>query len=279
MVSKRPVKKNIIGFMQGRLVPSEKKNRIQYFPDKNWIKELTIARLNNYKVIEWTVNIENIKKNPIFLKKESNNLKKILKKNKIKVHSVTCDFFMQRPFFKNKKYNFILRYLKTIIENAQYIGVRYFILPLVDQASIKNKKQEDILIKILKKFEKCLKKDSQILFEIDYEPEKLSNFISKFNNKKFGINYDTGNSAGIGYKIINEKIYFNYVKNIHLKDKKLNGASVRLGNGDFEFKAFFKLMKKINYKGCYILQTARTKKSFGDLNELNINRDYINKFL
>ena len=27
-----------IGFMQGRLVKSEKKNSIQYFPEKNWIK-------------------------------------------------------------------------------------------------------------------------------------------------------------------------------------------------------------------------------------------------
>ena len=32
-----------IGFMQGRLVPSEKKNSIQYFLNKNWKKEIKIA--------------------------------------------------------------------------------------------------------------------------------------------------------------------------------------------------------------------------------------------
>ena len=30
--------------MQGRLVPSEKKNRIQYFPEKNWKKEILLAK-------------------------------------------------------------------------------------------------------------------------------------------------------------------------------------------------------------------------------------------
>ena len=29
-----------IGVTRGRLVPSEKKNRIQYFPIKNWKKEI-----------------------------------------------------------------------------------------------------------------------------------------------------------------------------------------------------------------------------------------------
>ena len=57
----------VLGFMQGRLVKSEKNNRIQYFPLKNWKKELKIAKnikfLNN---IEWTVNYENIFENPMF---------------------------------------------------------------------------------------------------------------------------------------------------------------------------------------------------------------------
>ena len=35
---------------------------------------------------------------------------------------------------------------------------------------------------------------------------------------KVGINYDTGNSAGLGYDFNNEIKYFKYVKNIHIKD-------------------------------------------------------------
>ena len=70
--------------MQGRLVPSEKKGRIQYFPYKNWKKEILIAKKNKFYLMEWTVNIENYKKNPIFLDNQILKLKKFLKKKKSK---------------------------------------------------------------------------------------------------------------------------------------------------------------------------------------------------
>ena len=51
--------------------------------------------------MEWTINNENLKDNPLYngdLKK----LRKIIKKYKIKVPSITNDFFMQKPFLKKK---------------------------------------------------------------------------------------------------------------------------------------------------------------------------------
>ncbi len=270
--------RNHIGFMQGRLVPSERKNRIQYFPDKNWKNELMLAKTNKYKLMEWTINIENIHKNPIFFIEKLKEIKKYLYSNKVKVESVTCDFFMQRPFFKNIKNRHILNYLRRLIINGQNLGIKYFVIPLVDQSSLKNNLQETLLIKKLKKFQKLLKKNSKILFEIDYSPKKIVNFIKKFKSSKFGINYDTGNSAGIGYNFNEEKKYFKYVKNIHLKDKKIKGKTIRLGKGDFNFRLFFKFIKKIKYKGNFILQTARSTNNNHEY-ELNLNRKFIEKFI
>ena len=264
--------------MQGRLVSSEKKNRIQYFPEKNWKEEILLANRNNYKIMEWTVNIENIKKNPIFNIKEIKNIKKYLSKNEIFVKSITCDFFMQKPFFRNHKNRYILKYLKRIIRNGQKLGIKYFIIPLVDQSSLKNKIQENLLIQEMKKLKKILQKDSKILFEIDYEPNKLLVFIKKFQSLKYGINYDTGNSAGLGFSFKTEKKYFKYVKNIHLKDKKVNGNTIRLGKGSFNFRIFFNFLKRIKYKGNLILQTCRAKNRDHE-HELNLNRKFIEKFL
>ena len=67
-----------IGFMQGRLVPSEKKNSIQYFPSKNWKKEIKIASENNLNILEWTINLENMLKNPIY----NGNVQEIIKLKK-----------------------------------------------------------------------------------------------------------------------------------------------------------------------------------------------------
>ena len=268
-----------IGFIQGRLLDSEKKNIIQFFPSKNWKKEIKIAIKNKINLIEWTINLENIKKNPIYNEKLLHQLIEFKKKNNIKINSVTCDFFMQNPFYKlrHKKDKIKnLEILKKVINNGQKIGIQLFVLPLVDNSSIKNFYQEKELRSTLndKKFLKLLRKKSQILFESDYSPEKIIKFIKKFNLKKFGINYDTGNSACYDYDINKEKIYFKYVKNIHIKDRLKNGPSVRLGNGNWDYLTFFNILKKIKYNNNLILQTARVKNG-NHVEEINYSKKFI----
>jgi L-ribulose-5-phosphate 3-epimerase len=263
-----------LGFMQGRLVKSENKNSIQYFPAKNWHEELKIAKKIDFKIMEWTINEENINVNPIY-NGDLKNLKKIIKNLKIKIPSITNDYFMQKPFFKKKNYKFknnIIKNLKKIILNGNKIGVKYHIFPLVDNSSIKSTKEEIVLINEMKKLAKLLKKNSQILFETDYKPQTIIQFIKKFKSKKIGINYDTGNSAGLNYDFNDEIKYFSYVKNIHIKDRILNGNTVRLGKGNWNYKKFFKLIKR-KYKGNFILQTARSKNN-KHIQEIKINKNF-----
>ena len=263
-----------LGFMQGRLVDSEKKNKIQYFPDKNWAKEFEIANDINLKIIEWTINAENLKKNPLY-NGDIHYLKKLIKKFNFKVPSVTLDYFMQKPFFKkNEKKNKtkIFNNLKKIINNGNKIGVKYFVFPLVDNSSIKSLEEEKEMIKLIKKLLNYLKKNSKILFEIDYPPTRIIEFIKKFKSKKIGINYDTGNSAGLNYDFKDEIKYVKYIKNIHIKDRILDGHTVRLGRGNWNYKKFFKLIKN-NYKGNFIFQTARSKKN-EHVEEILINKTF-----
>ena len=274
--------KSKIGFMQGRLVDTEKKGRIQFFPGKNWIKEIHLASKNKFKLMEWTIDIENKNLNPMFNVKLSDIYNRIVKKNKIKIVSATCDFFMKAPFFKLKgiKQSKSITDLITVIKNGQILGIKLFIIPLVDQSSIDNKIQENFIIKFFNHndFKKILNNDTKILFESDYNPEKLIQFIKKFNSKHFGLNYDTGNSASLGFNVKDEFKYFRYVKNIHIKDRIYRGKTVRLGCGSWKYKTFFKLLKKSNYNGNLILQTARSPKK-EHINEININKEFVRKFM
>ena len=268
-----------IGFIQGRLLDSEKKNAIQYFPSRFWKKEIKTALKNKINLIEWTVNLENIKKNPIYNDKLLCKLIEFKKKYNICINSVTCDFFMQKPFYKLRKKkdkHLNLEILKKIINNGQKVGIKLFVLPLVDNGSIKTINQEEELLSTLNKksFTQLLKKKSQILFESDYKPYKLLKFIKKFNLKKFAINYDTGNSAYMNYDVSIEKIYFKYVKNIHIKDRLKKGPSVRLGYGNWDFLNFFNILKTIKYKHHLILQTARAKNG-NHLQEIKYSRNFI----
>jgi L-ribulose-5-phosphate 3-epimerase UlaE len=53
---------------------------------------------------------------------------------------------------------------------------------------------------------------------------------------------------------------------------------VRLGDGNVNFKLFFKLLKKIKYKNHIIFQTARSKNN-KDVQEMKINLKYITKII
>ena len=267
---------NRLGVMQGRLVLQET-NKIQSFPWKNWKKEFKICLRNNLHFIEWTIDNYNFLKNPINKPGGSEEINLLKKKYKTKIISLTADFFMQKPFFQEnlkKKINSEFNKLKTIIINSNKIGVKYIILPLVDNSSLKNSKKIKSFIKKISELKTELKKNKQmILFESDLKPNKLHKFIRKFEKKYFGINYDTGNSASQGYKFDQEKKYFDYVKNIHIKDRILNGTTVRLGRGNFDFKKFFKFILHSKYKGNFIFQTAR--KRYRDIEEININKNYL----
>lgn len=260
--------------MQGRLSPIIE-GKIQSFPWLHWEKEFKICKQLNIKKLEWTVDHEKFENNPICT--PDGRRKIILLKNKynIEINSVTADFFMQKPFYlkkndREKEYN----KLKSFIIDTAKINVKYIILPLVDNGSIKNLSQEKDLIKSLNNLKPILKScNTNILFESDYSPKNLLKFIKKFDKNFFGINYDTGNSASLNYDFEDEIKYFKFVKNIHIKDRNLNGKTVRLGKGNWKYKNFFKLVK-FKYDVNFILQTARSSTN-EHIKEILINKKFI----
>ncbi len=266
------------GIMQGRLSPVIK-NRIQIFPVKNWKIEFQRAKKLGMNFIEWTLDYDTFDKNPLLKKSGIQKIKELSKKNSIAIRSLTGDCFMQKPFwkiFKNKK---LLNDLIKILNSCEKVGIKYIVVPLVDNGKIRDKKTEKNLINICKKLVKELKKKKiQILFESDFEPKKLKKFILNFDKRYYGINYDLGNSASLGYNIDDEfKNYSKYIKNIHIKDRVYNGNTVRLGNGDADFKKLFKNLKKYKYRNMLIFQTARSKVK-NDVGEMKKNLKFIKKF-
>ncbi len=269
-----------IGFMQGRLIKSEKKNFVQSFPWKNWKKEFYIAKENKIRLMEWTIDYFNFEKNPLINKNQTKLIKKLKKKNNLDIQSVTCDFYMHKPFTKARSSYLkkkIYRNVITLIHACKELKINKLIFPLVDNSSLKNFDDEKKTISFFLKFNKLLKLyNIKILFEIDFNPKKILKFIGNFD-KYYGINYDSGNSASLGFDITEEQIYFHRVKNIHIKDRLYGGTTVKLGNGDCNFSKLFKIIKKSGYKENLILQTAKTWKK-NEIGEIIDNINFIKKF-
>ena len=262
--------------MQGRFSKIER-NKIQSFPWKNWKNELEKCKKVNMKIIEWTLDYPWLLKNPLI--QDTKKTLSFLKKKRIVLNGVTCDFFMQKPFFKlNTKSK--MNDLISVIKKLKNLNIK-IVIPFVDNSSIKNSKDESLIIKTFKKINKKYLLNSKLVicFESDYAPKKLSRFINKFPKRNFGINYDLGNSASLGYNVKEElELYKGRIYNIHLKDRLLNGGNVRFGTGNADFKNFFYNIKKIDYKGNFIFQSSR---SFSNrhISEMRKNISFIKKFI
>lgn len=246
-----------VGFMQGRLSPM-RNQRIQSFPWGHWEEEFRIAGEMGFTKIEWTIDSERFLENPLLTTIGVEEILGLSDRHGVSIPSVTCDFFMENPFWKNQS-QLIKKNLVSILEGMQQIGARILVIPLVDNSSLREQNQTDEAVIFFKSFEKELAlRGLQIAFESDFDPSILSKFISKFNSDFFGINYDIGNSASFGFNPFEEfEAYGSQIINIHVKDRILGGSTVPLGEGAVNFKTIFKLIHELDYKGNLILQTAR----------------------
>ena len=249
-----------IGFIQGRLSPIVD-GKIQAFPWKHWKEEFPAAADISIHKIEWTLDQEMLIENPFISKMGHKEIKKLSSEYGVEVVSLTGDCFMQFPFYKyqGKQYEDLVDDLDRIIESCAELSVKYIVIPLVDNGSVDNNEQEEILRKVLTDRVQILKDGGiVVVFESDLEPSSLNDFISNYEKDVFGINYDIGNSASLGYNPAEEFTeYGDRIYNVHVKDRVLGGTTVPLGTGNADFVTVFEQLKKSNYSGNYILQTAR----------------------
>jgi hexulose-6-phosphate isomerase len=272
--------KSSLGFIQGRLSPIVD-GKIQAFPWNNWKSEFKTAFLNNFRLIEWTLDQDQLYNNPLMTSEGQTLIKKLCNKYKISIPSLTGDCFMQYPFFKfdsNKKQK-LLTDLRNIISSCSILKIKYIVFPLVDNGSIENDEQFSTLHSELKKIEFFLEeKKVKIIFESDLPPRELNNFIEKFSPKNFGINYDIGNSASLGFNYKEElQLYGNRIQNVHVKDRLLHGSTVPLGEGNANIPNILKGFVKMGYTGNYILQTARSKHKHAEV--LCKYKDYVLNYI
>ena len=251
---------NKIGFIQGRLSPMVD-NKIQAFPWGNWQEEVSLARENNFQLIEWTLDQSDLYLNPIMTNEGRSEIKKLSYKHNVRIPSLTGDCFMQSPFWKASESD------KTVFEQdfinvcdaSAKLDISFIVVPLVDNGTIENESQEDYLVTFLMDHVSKFQLNNQkIIFESDFDPGRLHEFIQRFDSRNFGINYDVGNSAALGYNVDDEfNAYGKNIMNVHIKDRKYNGNTVPLGQGDANFDKVFKNLSKFSYQGNLILQTAR----------------------
>ena len=246
--------------MQGRLC-DQVDGKIQAFPWRDWDGEFTTAASIGLYLMEWTLDQEKLYKNPLMHETGRERIRYLCREHKLTIPSLTGDCFMQAPFWKTsgaEKKNLQEDFL-AIVRASAALGIKLIVVPLVDNGRLENPHQEDDVVDFLlvnRSF--FLQNNIQVIFESDYAAVELARFIARLPAGQFGINYDIGNSAALGFDPIDEfQAYGNRILNVHVKDRVLGGATVPLAKGSANFEVVFSELAKVNYRGNFILQTAR----------------------
>lgn len=251
-----------IGFMQGRL-SGLVSGKIQAFPWRDWEQEFALAHRHGFPLMEWTLDQDRLYENPLLTEDGRERIRTLSAVNGVRVLSLTGDCFMQAPFFKQAGDERVrlLDDLRAVLGACAESGIRYVLVPLVDNGRIENAEQERNLLDGLAPLTGFLRANAmQIVFESDFPPQRLADFIAMLTEDAYGINYDVGNSAALGYNPEEEiAAYGKRIVNVHIKDRALHGTTVPLGEGNADFPRVFRALKVAGYAGNFILQTARAK--------------------
>lgn len=249
-----------LGIMQGRLVPKYK-GRYQAHPVNYWKDEFYIAKDLGLNYIEFIVDFEDADLNPLLTNTGINEIKQIIKQTNVGVRSVCADYFMEAPLHhadsvvaaKSKEI------LILLINNAEKLGIRDIVIPCVDQSSLSDAESVARFVTELTEIIPYAEKSNiNLSLETDLAPGPFADLLAKFNSDRVTVNYDTGNSASLGYDPAEEiALYGTKISDIHIKDRVLGGGSVKLGTGDTNFDAFFKALATITYNGPFIMQVYR----------------------
>jgi len=249
-----------IGFMQGRLC-DRVDGKIQAFPWLDWEKEFPLARQLGIPLMEWTLDQERLHENPLMTAAGRERIRELSRQNDLRIQSLTGDCFMQTPFFKvaGAARESLLYDLRAVLDAAADLGIRHVLVPLVDNGALTSPDEEAALIKGLLPLHDVLTGAGlKIVFESDFAPELLARFIERFPEDAFGLTYDIGNSAALGYSPSEEiASYGHRIDNVHVKDRVLGGTTVPLGSGNADFPTVFRALRSMGYAGNLILQTAR----------------------
>lgn len=248
-----------IGIMQGRLVPPVN-DRIQAFPRDNWAEEFPRAALAGLACIEWVYDTFGTDVNPLNTAEGIEKMRTLATEH-TSVRSLCADYFMKFPLLRASaaELDERLHKLGWLLGQCRQAGISRIVLPFVDHSAIRTEAELESVVEVLKRALPLAEvQDVELHLETSLPPDRLAQLLARLPHPLIKVNYDSGNSASLGYHPQDEfTAYGAWVGSVHIKDRKLGGGTVPLGTGDVEFSALFECLEQLSYAGDYILQVAR----------------------
>ncbi len=252
--------KNLIGVMQGRLLPKYQ-GRYQAHPVGCWEKEFSVAASLDLNLIEFILDYNDVELNPLLSENGIEKIHDIIESTGVDVKTICADYFMEAPLHSkdddiSSQSQTILR---RLLQNSSKLSISDIVIPCVDQSSLLDEAMATRFVhKLTPYLDDAEKYNINFSLETDLPPQAFSELLAKFNSERVTVNYDVGNSASLGYNPVEElNCYGDKITDIHIKDRVRNGGPVCLGKGNADYSKFFKVLSGFDYTGPFIMQAYR----------------------
>lgn len=251
-----------IGIMQGRLLPP-RDGRIQAFPREHWRDEFTLARDLGFDALEFIFDAEDppaVEGHPL-LEPDCSTIRSLVEGSGVAVNTICADYFMRHPVHGadrgHAERNVAL--LERLVVNAGGLGVTDVVLPCVDESSFRNDEERASFVRRLAPvLARCDRLGVNLALETDLAPKQFADLLETTRSHRVTVNYDVGNSASLGYELVDEwAAYGDHVSSVHVKDRLRGGPTVPLGTGAVDFERFFSTARQHGYRGLFVIQAAR----------------------
>ena len=250
--------------MQGRLSPPED-GRFQSFPRAGWRAEFAKAGPAGFDYIEWIHDAYGHDANPIFSDDGLREFDALKAEHGIATPALCCDWFMDHPLVRCTRGDREVRerHLLDLVPLAARIGASRVVLPFVDASRMATDDEKHVVVEVLERALPVAEAHGvELHVEADLDPATFRDFLSRIRHPSLKVNWDAGNSAGLGYVASEEfAAYGERVGSVHIKDryrKPEGGVETRpLGTGSADFDDVFAAMRRAGYEGGVTLQVAR----------------------
>ena len=251
---------NKLGVMQGRLLPKFQ-GRYQAHPLGYWQDEFWLAAEMGLDSIEFILDYNNADENPLLRSDGPDEILLLSEQSCVKVCTVCADYFMEAPLHHpdNEHAAQSQAVLAQLLQNGRALGLSDIVIPCVDQSSMQDQAAQDRFVeRFLPILDQAEVARVNLSLETDLAPDPFATLLDRFDTPRVTVNYDTGNSAALGFNPIEElACYGKRISDIHIKDRVLGGGSVILGTGSVQFDPFFEALRPLQYSGPFILQAYR----------------------
>jgi hexulose-6-phosphate isomerase len=250
--------------MQGRLSAPEQ-GRFQSFPRNSWRQEFLRAREAGIDYIEWIYDDYGASANPIATVEGRAEIKALKEQFGIHTPAICGDWLMDFPLIRCSAQEQAqrVRVFHDMLHWASAISASRVVLPFVDASSIRTEEEANLVIRVLERSLPVSEETGvEMHLEADFGPSQFADFLAPLPHTMIKVNYDIGNSSGLGYVAREEfAAYGERIGSIHIKDRLRNpDGSVTtkpLGHGSADFDDVFACIRQIKYSGGFTLQVAR----------------------